>query len=73
MASPHCWIHRVQESVTLLEAEPPPDHPQVCLLTPPSWDSWRRPTLSPWVLFTLPVRPVSASREMSEKRWGGVT
>ena len=26
MASPHCWIHRAQESITLLEAEP--SHPR---------------------------------------------
>ena len=41
MASPHYWMHRAQKPVTLLEAEPAPaqDHPQVCLSTPPSWDS----------------------------------
>lgn len=46
-------------------------HPQLCLSTLPPWGSQESFTLSPWLLFTLPVRCVSTSREMSVKEWRG--
>lgn len=48
-----------------------PGPPQVCLSTPQPWGAREGLTLSPWLLFTLPVRPVSTSREIAAKRWRG--
>lgn len=51
--------------------DPGIQHPQLCLSTPPPWGRQESFTLSPWLLFTLPVRCVSTSREMSIKEWRG--